>query len=459
VVRDGGGLEMSRAYSEIPLVEASRLDAAYSRGDLCKVMGEMAVEHGPLFRWVSNSPEEEGQMRLSMVGPEANRFVMNTHRQHFSHEIGWSPLINDAFGRGLLTMDDPEHAVHRKMWNPAFTSAYMGTYLPIMQQVIEARTATWPERGEVDLYTEAREITFDIAASALAGFGAGAPVEHMRKLFYGLTHGFEDIEGSFDDFMARYYEMRAELFGLLVGMIRERRAAPAEERPRDVLSLITHSRFDDGSLLSDEQVLGHLNILLLAGHETTTTLGAWALYLGATMPEHRKRILGEIDAAIGGAEEPSIEAIRSMKHLDNFVRETGRMYPPVVNVPRGVVEECEFAGYTIPAGTIVRLSLGGTHHLPTVWEEPERFDPDRLAAPREEDKRTPYALVTFGGGPRVCIGQHFALIETKALVAHVLRHYTLTPISGKKPVPAGFFNTFIPGGVPVKVTSRASGVR
>jgi cytochrome P450 len=443
---------MAKAYSEIPLIDVSRLDAAYSRGDLCKVMANTAVEYGPLYRWVSNSPEEEGQMRLSMVGPEANRFVMNTHRQHFSHEIGWSPLINDAFGRGLLTMDDPEHAIHRKMWNPAFTSAYMGTYLPIMQQVIEARTATWPERGEVDLYTEAREITFDIAASALAGFAAGAPVDRIRKLFYALTHGFDSIEGSFEDFVARYYEMRNELFGLLVEMIRDRRAAPAEERPRDVLSLITHSRFEDGSLLTDEQVLGHLNILLLAGHETTTTLGAWALYLVSTMPEHRARILNELNAAMGDADEPTIEMIRSLKHLDNFVRETGRMYPPVMNVPRGVVEECEFAGYTIPAGTIVRLSLGGSHYLPSVWKDPERFDPDRLAPPREEDKQSPYSLVTFGGGLRVCIGQHFALIETKALVAHVLRHYTLTPTSTRKPVSAGFYNTFIPGGIPVKVS-------
>ena len=93
---------MAKAYSEIALIDVSRLDAAYSRGDLCKVMADTAVEYGPLYRWVASSPEEEGQMRLSMVGPEANRFVMNTHRQHFSHEIGWSPLINDAFGGGCL---------------------------------------------------------------------------------------------------------------------------------------------------------------------------------------------------------------------------------------------------------------------------------------------------------------------------------------------------------------------
>jgi cytochrome P450 len=100
----------------------------------------------------------------------------------------------------------------------------------------------------------------------------------------------------------------------------------------------------------------------------------------------------------------------------------------------------------------VRLGLGASHYLSSVWANPRAFDPDRFAPPREEDKRNPYALVTFGGGPRVCIGQHFALVETKALIAHVLRNYRLEPASSEKPVHAGFFNSFIPNGIPMKVT-------
>ncbi len=443
---------MAKPFSEIPLVDVTPFDEAFWRGDLCATMAQAAHEYGPVFRWIPTSPEEAGQMRLSMVGPEANRFVMNSHRQHFSHEIGWSPLINETMGRGLLTMDDPEHAIHRKMWNPAFAASYMGTYLPIMQRVVEERTARWPQLGEIDLYSEAREITFDIAAAALAGFDRGEQVDNLRTLFYGLLHGFDESV-PFEEYVAGFYASRDKLFHILTDMIAERRAAAPEERPRDVLSLIVHARDDQGQPLTDMQVLGHLNILLVAGHETTTTLSTWALYLLSTMPEHRDRILAELSASMNGNDEPSIEAIRSLKHLDNFVRETGRMYPPVINVPRGVVDDVEFAGYTIPRGTVVRLSLGACHYLPSVWTDPQTFDPDRLAPPREEDKSTPYSLVTFGGGPRVCIGQHFALIETKALVAHVLRNYLLEPVTSTRPVLAGFFNSFIPGGVPMRVRS------
>jgi cytochrome P450 len=444
---------VSRSFSDMPLVDVRPFDAAYWTGTLASAMAAAATEHGPVFRWQSTDPYEQGQTRVSMIGPEANRFVMHTHRQAFSHDLGWSPFISDTFGKGLLNMDDPEHAVHRKMWNPAFAGAVMGAYLPVMQRVIEGRTAEWLERGEVDLYAEARTITFDIAAAALAGFEPGPEVDHMRKLFQGLLIGPSGDQDP-DSFAASFMSMRDELVGRLFAMIAARRAAPPEERPRDVLGLIVHARDDQGRPLSDEQVLGHLAILLVAGHETTTTLASWALYLLSTMPEHRARLLEELGAAPRD-ENGAIpfEALRSLKALDNFVRETGRMYPPVINVPRGVTEDVEFGGYVIPAGTQVRLGLAATHRLPTVFKDPDRFDPDRFAPPRDEDKATPYGLVTFGGGPRVCIGMHFAHIEVKALIAHVLPRCVLTYTRDDAPVHAGFLNAFIPHGIPVRVAA------
>lgn len=447
---------MTKPFSQIPIVDVSRMDSAYWHGDIGSVMAALAVEYGPIFRWVSRASEDMGQTRVTMVGPEANRFVMHTHRQSFSHDLGWSPLVGDTFGRGLLNMDDPDHAIHRKMWNPAFAAAYMDTYLPVMQRVIDARTAPWPARGEVDIYSESREITFDIAAAALAGFNTGAQIDHLRGLFAQILHGFDsDSSMSMEEMWQRFNAVRNELIMTLVRMIHERRNAPTEERPRDVLGLIVHARDDEGNALTDEQVLGHLAILLVAGHETTTTLATWTLYLLSTMPEQRARIMEELDAARNGSYDPlPIDKLRSLKALDYFVRETGRLYPPVLNVPRGTSQEVEFAGYTIPQGTQVRLALAACHRLPHIFADPDRFDPDRFAPPREEDKQHPYSLVTFGGGPRVCIGQHFANIEVKALVAHVLPRYNLTPVAGQHPVHAGFLNAFIPGGIKMRVSAR-----
>src|SRR5690242_19182039 len=135
---------MTKTISEVPLVDVSHFDAAFANGQLSAVMARQAMEHGPIFRWVASNGPEAGWTRVSMIGPEANRFVMNTHREHFSHDLGWTPLVGEVFGKGLLNMDDPEHARHRRMWNPAFASGYMDAYLPVMQRVIEQRTRQWP---------------------------------------------------------------------------------------------------------------------------------------------------------------------------------------------------------------------------------------------------------------------------------------------------------------------------
>jgi cytochrome P450 len=368
-----------------------------------------------------------------MVGPDANKFVLQTHREHFSHDQGWTPIIGEFLGKGLLNMDDPEHAVHRKMMNPAFTIAYMARYLPIMHRVIAERTAEWARRGVVDIYEEARKITFDVAAEALVGFKTGAEVDLLRELFsVFLVDDFDPENETEEQFWQRVMGVQSELTAKLSIMIAARREATGEFQPTDTLAMLVRARDEQGRALSDAQILGHVNILLVAGHETSTSLSTWLLYLLATHPGYLARVRTELDALPGDAETPlTLDAIRGLHVLGNAVTEAGRLYPPAGNVPRGVLREFEFAGYTIPAGARVIYSIAASHRLPAVFADPERFDPDRFAPPREEDKRTPYGLVTFGGGPRICIGINFAQVEIKALAAHVLRAYTLEPLPGQ----------------------------
>ena len=231
----------------MPVVDVSNLDVM--RLDVSVEMAKLALKHGPIFAWKG---PETGQLRVTMVGPEANWFVMHTHRHHFSHDLGWTPILGEAFGRGLLNMDDPEHARHRKMWNPAFASSYMGAYLPVIQRVIEERTADWPKQDEVDLYTESREITFDIAAGALAGFVSGPEIDRLRHDFYMLLHGYDDVE-SFEEYMQKAQKTQDEVIMMLLGLIAERRNASAEDVPSDVLGMIVRARDEDGKPLSDDR--------------------------------------------------------------------------------------------------------------------------------------------------------------------------------------------------------------
>ena len=390
-------------------------------------LAEQARRVGPIFRARVGGEMQAafGPWIVFMVGPEANRFVMHSHRDHFSHDLGWSPTLGGIFEKGLLNTDDPEHARQRKLMSPAFAIGYMSRYLPIMNRVIADRTRDWAARGEVDVYAETRKITFDVAAECLTALRTGAEVDHLRELFYTLLQSdFEDGE-TMAEYIARMMSVRAELDGLLLAKIAERRSAPTD----DVLGMLVKAGDDQSPAFTDRELLGQLHILLVAGHETTTTLSAWLLYLLAEHPELTARIHDEMDdalAATGG--EITLDAIKAMRLLGATVEETGRLYPPVGNVPRGAVKDYTFGGYHVPAGTRVLLSLAACHRLPEVFANPDEFDPDRFMPPREEDKRTPYSLVTFGGGPRICIGINFAQVEVKAMAAHILRRYTLTSV-------------------------------
>ncbi len=408
---------------------------------------QLATAQGPIFR--RRLPPGMAQHLgtdwvVYLIGPEANRFVLHTQREAFSHDRGWTPQIGEVFDRGLLNTDDPAHAAQRRMMNPAFAIAYMHRYLPLMRQVIAEYTADWVARGTVDIYDEMRKITFGIAAEALVGIHTGARADRLRTLFYTLLYG-EFTEETLGDFMAT----REELRRLILSIIAERRQHPTD----DILGILVQARDEDGQVFTDEEIIGQVEILLVAGHETTTTLSSWVLMQLASSPAYRAIIRAEIATALshhGGA--LTLDAVREMATLSRCIDETGRLYSPVGLVPRGVVRAVDFAGYHIPAGTQLRLVLAGGHRLPRVFADPERFDPERFAPPRDEEKQTPYSLVTFGGGQRICIGINFAQIEVKALVALLLPQFDLIPDHLHPPIHAYFgLTATIPGGMPMQV--------
>jgi cytochrome P450 len=446
-----GKRAMPKTINDLPTVTFPAED--YPR-DMPLYLAEVAERVGPIFRreW------EPGRYVVYMVGPEANKCVLLTHRACFSHDLGWTPIIGEFLGKGLLNTDDPLHAVHRKMMNPAFTVAYMEHYLPIMERVIRERTRDWVARGVVDVYQEARKITFDVAAETLVGFRAGPEVDQLRQLFSAILQGdFEDEDETPEQFWQRMLLVGGQLSQRLREMIDARRHAPPGTEYNDILTTMVHARDDEGHTLTDEQLLGHVNILLVAGHETSTALSAWLLQELATHPDYLARVRAELAEIVPDPEQPlTMEQIKALRVLGNAVTEAGRLHAPAGNVPRGVVRDFEFHDYVIPAGTRLVYSIAASHYLPWVFAEPRRFDPDRFAPPREEDRRTPYGLVTFGGGPRICIGINFAQVEIKALAAHVLRRFDIAPAEGGA-VEMHYYGPTgtIPGGVPMRVTSRA----
>lgn len=130
---------MSTSLCEAPRVSLDMRELISNQGPA--LLAQQAQECGPVLRWTIPIGKLAGREAVFLVGPEANRFVMHTHREYFSHEQGWTPVIGHLMGKGLLNMDPPEHTQHRKLWNPAFAHAYMQRYVPVIQRVIAEHTA------------------------------------------------------------------------------------------------------------------------------------------------------------------------------------------------------------------------------------------------------------------------------------------------------------------------------
>lgn len=389
---------MTQAVRDLEDVPVVALSEGYwiDRGQF---LAEVCARHGPIVRARHLKTDV-----VFLIGPSANRSLLATQRLSCSHAGGWGWVFGAGGGPpNLLTMDPPQHDLHRRILAPAFAAGRMERYLPLIAGVVEHRLLRWAARAQVDVYEEMRIIAFDLAARAFLGVRAGPEVALGRAVY---LHGAGGRAGSFS--------------ALLHRAIAERRARAHD----DALGLLAQACDERGLPLSDEQLLAHAEILLVAGYETTASLGAWALYLLARERDQAARLLEEQRrVAPDGRLSPA--ALQAMPLLDRALLEAERLYPPVPTAPRRLVRDAVFEGYALPAGTLVFYSPAGTHRMGDLWSDPSKFDPDRFAPPRAEHRRAPYGLVGFGGGPRTCIGISFARLALSVVLAQAVRRYDL----------------------------------
>jgi cytochrome P450 len=203
----------------------------------------------------------------------------------------------------------------------------------------------------------------------------------------------------------------------------QRRRVSAE-KPHDLLQLLLDSRDEAGGQLDDQEMLDEVKTFFAAGHFTTAACLNWTFYLLATHPEIRARAVEEVDRVLGDA--PMDETrIDGLELLHRIIEESLRLFPPSWIVSRMVAEEGEIGGYRIPKGEQLMISSYVVHRDPKLWEDAERFDPDRFL-PERAPKPSQFIYFPFGGGPRVCIGSNFAMMEMQTVVATILRRYDFT---------------------------------
>jgi cytochrome P450 len=215
-------------------------------------------------------------------------------------------------------------------------------------------------------------------------------------------------------------------------MITQRRQRQVERE--DLLSMLLAAQDQEtGEGMSDQQVRDEVLTLLFAGHETTANAFTWAWYLLSQHPAVERRLHAELDEVLGN-QVPSIEHLSRLPYTRMVIEETLRLYPPGAMLMRHAIAADVIGGYTIPAGSLVFLSPYVTHRHSDYWDEPEVFNPERFT-PERVAAHHRYAYFPFGGGPHLCIGNHFAMMEAQLVLATIAQRYRLHLVPGQRVEP------------------------
>ena len=382
-------------------------------------VAQRTAEYGPIFR-----THLLGRPAVIMSGPEASRFLLHEGMAHFSWGEGWPQNFRVLLGRSLFLMDGEEHKRNRKLLTPAFHGRALEGYASTINDITHKYLQQWTAQKRFPWFIEFKKMTFEIASTLLIGSQPGAENDQLSQYFTDLTNGLFAVPLNLPwTTYGKAIRARDALLAFVEAQIKQRQQQdPAQIGPRpDALTLLVHTRDEDGKMLDLEEIKAQAILLLFAGHETTTSMLTSACMYLAQYPAVWAEARAEQEA-IQPSDPPSMEDVRRMVYLDQILKEIERLEPPVRGGFRGVVKPFEFNGYHVPAGWMVQYNIHQTHQNDELYPAPAQFDPQRFAD--EAPRPNPFGLIGFGGGPRICIGKSFALLEIKMVLSHLLRHYT-----------------------------------
>jgi cytochrome P450 len=209
---------------------------------------------------------------------------------------------------------------------------------------------------------------------------------------------------------------------------------------------------DTGQAMTDRELHNEIGVMMFAGHETTAATLTWTFYLLAQHPEVERKLHAELREVLGGR-SPTMQDLPALRYTKMVIEEAMRLYPPAWGLTRQTIGPDEIGGYFIPAGAGVSLITMNVHYDPRFWAEPEKFDPERFTPERSEG-RLPFAYLPFGGGPRLCIGNQFALTEAQLVLATIAQRYALRLVPGHPVRPNPIFVLRTSHGLPMTPVRR-----
>jgi cytochrome P450 len=381
-----------------------------------------------------------GVQQVMLAHPDHLHQVMVTDADKFTKDANYKNKdkgLARFMGNGLVTSDGEFWKRQRKLMQPTFHARRIEAYAETMVEHTVDALRAWRDGATLDVDQHMMTLTLKIVVDALFKADISEDAERIGE----AMDAFQDLQNNQNQLLPAWIptpiELRTrkslrEVDAIMYKLIAERRAHPQDRG--DLLTMLLEARDDDGQGMTDLQIRDELVTLFLAGHETTANSLNWTFTLLAQNPQVLARLLDEIDTVLAGR-LPTLADLRALPYLDQVIKESMRLRPAVFAVGRQAKEDVEIGGYLVPEGSSVNLFMWMTHQDPRWWgADAAQFNPERFAPEREAEVRK-YAYLPFAMGPRVCIGNSFAMMEMRLLLATMLQRYTLTLADGRAPQP------------------------
>lgn len=344
--------------------------------------------------------------------------------------------LRHALGNGLVTSEGELWRTQRKLMSSAFTPKRISSYGRVMVEVGERVLASWRGGMEINVHAEMSRIALDVVGRVLFGAdldadveGVGRAMKHLDEYFANSPELLFQIPSWVPTPRNRRYAKALSTIDEVLMRLLARRRQSGEERD-DLLGALLSARDADGTAMTEAQLRDECATLFLAGHETTALALTHALYVLAEHPEVRARFHGELDTVLGG-QPPSADHVKALSYTEGILKESMRLYPPVWIIGREVMEPFSVRGFLLPKGAQILLCQWVVHRDPRLYENPETFLPERWEP--ERAKALPrFAYFPFGGGPRICIGNHFSMMEMVLILALLGQRFHVELLPGQR---------------------------
>lgn len=387
-----------------------------------------------LMRRVHDECGDVGSFQLAdkkvilLTGAEANEFFFRSADEELDQAEAY-PFMTPIFGKGVVFDASPERR-KEMLHNSALRGDHMKSHARTIEREVRRMIENWGDSGEIDLLEFFAELTIYTSTACLIGRKFRDQLDSRFASHYHLLERGTDPLCYVDPYLPiESFRLRDEAREGLVALVEEIMATrianpPDEKSQRDMLDVLVSIKNDDGDpRFSADEITGMFISLMFAGHHTSSGTSSWVLIELLRHPEIYAEVKDELADLYADGQEVSFHALRQIPKLENVLKETLRLHPPLIILMRVAQDEFDVAGYPIHQGDFVATSPAISNRIPEDFPDPDAFNPARYEKPREEDVIHRWTWIPFGAGRHRCVGAAFATMQIKAIFSVLLREY------------------------------------